>query len=72
MSQKFTNHLPVNEIVGFVEVLFPLGYLAPIMIAATDQGIILFTPNKLSDFANKVRLISAEKYHTPPAHSSSR
>jgi hypothetical protein len=39
--------------------------LAPIMMAATDQGIILFSPDKLSDtgakddFANKVRLITA-------------
>ena len=41
------------------------GFLAPIMMAATGQGIILFTPDKLSDtgakddFANKVRLITA-------------
>ena len=41
------------------------GCLAPIMMAATDQGTILFTPDKLSDtgakddFANKVRLITA-------------
>ncbi len=41
------------------------GSLAPIMMAATDQGTILFTPDKLSDtgakddFANKVRLITA-------------
>jgi hypothetical protein len=40
------------------------GCLAPIMMAATDQGIILFSPDKLSDtgakddFANKVRLIT--------------
>lgn len=33
--------------------------LAPIMMAATDQCTILFTPDKLSDFANKVRLITA-------------
>lgn len=41
------------------------GSLAPIMMAATDQGIILFSPDKMSDtgakddFANKVRLITA-------------
>ncbi len=41
------------------------GCLAPIMMAATDKGTILFTPDKLSDtgakddFANKVRLITA-------------
>jgi hypothetical protein len=41
------------------------GCLAPIMMAATDQGIILFSPDKMSDtgakddFANKVRLITA-------------
>jgi|UniRef100_UPI0037841DE3 hypothetical protein len=40
------------------------GCLAPIMMAATDQGIILFSPDNLSDtvakdaFANKVRLIT--------------
>jgi hypothetical protein len=41
------------------------GKLAPVMMAATEQGIILFTPDKMSDtgakddFANKVRLITA-------------
>ncbi len=41
------------------------GCLAPMMMAATDQGIILFSPDSLSDtgakddFANKVRLITA-------------
>lgn len=41
------------------------GSLAPIMMAATDQGLILFSPDKMSDtgakddFANKVRLITA-------------
>ncbi len=41
------------------------GCLAPIMMAATEQGIILFSPDKMSDtgakddFANKVRLITA-------------
>ena len=40
------------------------GCLAPIMMAATGQGIILFSPDKMSDtgakddFANKVRLIT--------------
>ena len=40
------------------------GFLAPIMMAATDKGIILFSPDKMSDtgakddFANKVRLIT--------------
>lgn len=40
------------------------GCLAPIMMAATDQGIIFFSPDKMSDtgakddFANKVRLIT--------------
>jgi len=40
------------------------GSLAPIMMAATDQGIILFSPDQMSDsgakddFANKVRLIT--------------
>lgn len=41
------------------------GSLAPMMMAATDQGLILFSPDSLSDtgakddFANKVRLITA-------------
>ena len=41
------------------------GSLAPIMMAATEQGIILYSPDNLSDtvakdaFANKVRLITA-------------
>jgi hypothetical protein len=41
------------------------GCLAPIMMAATDQGTILFAQDKLSDtgakddFANKVCLITA-------------
>lgn len=41
------------------------GSLAPMMMASTDQGIILFSPDRLSDtgakddFANKVRLITA-------------
>jgi hypothetical protein len=41
------------------------GFLAPIMMASTDKGIILFSPDKMSDtgakddFANKVRLITA-------------
>lgn len=41
------------------------GCLDPIMMAATDQGTILFTPDKLGDtgakddFGNKVRLMSA-------------
>ena len=41
------------------------GFLAPIMMASTDQGLILFSPDGLSDtgakddFANKVRLITA-------------
>lgn len=41
------------------------GFLVPIMMASTDQGIILFSPDKMSDtgakddFANKVRLITA-------------
>ncbi len=41
------------------------GGLAPIMMAATEQGIILFSPDKMSDtgakddFANNVRLITA-------------
>jgi hypothetical protein len=41
------------------------GCLAPIMMASTDKGIILFSPDKMSDtgakddFANKVRLITA-------------
>jgi len=41
------------------------GFLAPIMRASTDQGLILFSPDRLSDtgakddFANKVRLITA-------------
>jgi hypothetical protein len=40
------------------------GFLAPIMMASTDQGLILFSPDSLSDsgakdnFANKVRLIT--------------
>ena len=40
------------------------GSLAPVMMALTDKGIILFCPNGLSDtgakddFANKVRLIT--------------
>lgn len=40
------------------------GFLVPIMMAATDKGIILFSPNSLTDagakddFANKVRLIT--------------
>ena len=40
------------------------GFLVPIMMAATDQGIILFSPDKMSDtgakddFANKVKLIT--------------
>ena len=41
------------------------GCLAPIMMAATEQGIILFSPDKMNDtgakddFANKMRLITA-------------
>ncbi len=41
------------------------GSLAPVMMASTDKGIILFCPNGLTDtgakddFANKVRLITA-------------
>jgi hypothetical protein len=41
------------------------GFLAPVMMASTDQGIILFSPDSLSDtgakddFANKIRLITA-------------
>jgi len=41
------------------------GGLGPIMMAATEQGIILFSPDKMSDtgakddFANNVRLITA-------------
>ena len=41
------------------------GFLAPMMMASTDKGIILFSPDKMSDtgakddFANKVRLITA-------------
>jgi hypothetical protein len=41
------------------------GVLAPIMMAATDEGIRLFTPDDMSDtgakddLANKVRLITA-------------
>lgn len=41
------------------------GFLVPTMMAATEQGIILFSPDKLSDtgakddFANKVRLVTA-------------
>lgn len=41
------------------------GFLIPIMMASTDKGIILFSPDKMSDtgakddFANKVRLITA-------------
>jgi hypothetical protein len=41
------------------------GCLAPVMMASTKQGLILFTPDSLSDtgakddFANKVRLITA-------------
>jgi hypothetical protein len=41
------------------------GFLVPIMMASTDKGIILFSPDKMSDtgakddFANKVRLITA-------------
>jgi hypothetical protein len=41
------------------------GSLAPVMMASTDKGIILFSPNGLSDtgakddFAKKVRLITA-------------
>jgi hypothetical protein len=41
------------------------GFLAPVMMASTEQGLILFTPDGLSDtgakddFANKVRLITA-------------
>jgi hypothetical protein len=40
------------------------GCLAPMMMASTEQGVILFSPNSLSDtgakddFANKVRLIT--------------
>lgn len=40
------------------------GFLAPIMMASTDQGLILFSPDSMSDtgakddFANKVRLIT--------------
>ncbi len=40
------------------------GSLAPIMMASTDQGIIVFSPDSMSDtgakddFANKVRLIT--------------
>lgn len=40
------------------------GFLVPAMMAATEQGIILFSPDKLSDkgakddFANKVRLVT--------------
>jgi hypothetical protein len=41
------------------------GFLAPIMMASTDQGLILFSPDSLSDtgakddFTNKIRLITA-------------
>jgi len=41
------------------------GVLAPVMLAAAEQGMILFSPDSLSDtgakddFANKVRLITA-------------
>ena len=41
------------------------GSLAPMMMAATEEGLMLFTPDKLmdtgakDDFANKVRLITA-------------
>jgi hypothetical protein len=41
------------------------GMLAPVMLAAAEQGMILFSPEQLSDtgakddFANKVRLITA-------------
>ena len=41
------------------------GSLAPMMMASTDKGIILFSPDRMSDteakddFANKVRLITA-------------
>lgn len=41
------------------------GSLAPMMMASTDQGLMLFSPDRLSDtgakddFANKVRLITA-------------
>ena len=41
------------------------GGIAPMMMASTDQGLILFSPDKLTDtgakddFANKVRLITA-------------
>ena len=41
------------------------GCLVPVMMASTEQGLILFTPDSLSDtgakddFANKVRLITA-------------
>jgi hydroxypyruvate isomerase len=41
------------------------GKLAPVMMAATPEGLILFTPDGLTDtgmkddFANKVRLITA-------------
>jgi hypothetical protein len=40
------------------------GFLVPIMMASTEQGIILFSPDSMSDtgakddFANKVRLIT--------------
>lgn len=40
------------------------GSLAPMMMASTEQGVLLFSPNSLSDtgakddFANKVRLIT--------------
>jgi hypothetical protein len=40
------------------------GFLAPVMMASTDQGLILFSPDSMSDtgakddFANKVRLIT--------------
>ena len=40
------------------------GFLIPIMMASTDKGIILFSPDKMSDtgakddFANKVRLVT--------------
>ena len=41
------------------------GFLAPMMMASTDQGIILFSPESMSDtgakddFANKIKLITA-------------
>ena len=43
------------------------GSLTPIMMASTGQGIILFSPDSMSDigakdnFANKVRLITASQ-----------